>query len=274
MPCTDPIRQFHDLLGRQDEEINLVEAALTIAATEYSGLDPAPWQASIDRLAARVEANPERSVLANIAAINKVLFDEENFTGNKEEYDDPRNSYLNDVLQRKMGIPITLSLVYTEVAQRKGLPLVGVGFPGHFLVKHPGPPSEIVIDPYHHGIVLAPADCVSLLRAHFGSEAELKPEYLAPASKRQILARMLNNLKGSYFRRANYPKVLTMIELALAAGEDVLDNLRDRGMIYFAMRRYTDAASELKTYLALAGREDPEVKKVLQILGRIKAMMN
>jgi len=270
----DPIRQFNDLMECEDEQINLAEAALTIAATEYAGLDPAPSIESLDRLAARVEAGPELSALANIAAINKVLFEEENFTGSNEEYDDPRNSYLNDVIERKKGIPITLSVVYTEVARRRGLPLVGVGFPGHFLVKHPGPPADIVIDPYHQGAVLAPADCAALLQAHFGPEADLKPEYLAAVTKKQILSRMLNNLKGSYFRRTNYPKVLTMIELALAAGEDVLSNLRDRGMVYFAMRRYTDAAKELNTYLTLAGRDDREVQEVLQVLGRIKGMMN
>ncbi len=274
MSQNDPIRQFQGLTEGKDEQINLAEAALAIAATEYGQLDPASWLQSLDRLAARVEAGPELSALANIAALNKVLFEEENFTGNDEEYDDPRNSYLNDVLERKKGIPITLSLIYTEVARRKGLPLVGVGFPGHFLVKQPGPPAEIVIDPYHGGTVLAPADCKALLRARFGPEADLKPEYLAAATNRQVLARMLNNLKGSYFRRNNFPKVLTMIELALAAGEDVLSNLRDRGMVYFAMRRYTDAAKELNAYLALAGRDDPEVKEVLQVLGRITAMMN
>ena len=270
----DPIRRFQDLVQVQDEQINLAEAALAIAATEYPGLDPTPWLAALDRLAARVKAGPELSALANIAAINKVLFDEENFTGNNEEYDDPRNSYLNDVLERKKGIPITLSLVYTEVAQRKRLSIVGVGFPGHFLVKHTGPPAEILIDPYHRGAVLAPADCTALLQAHFGPEAELKPEYMAAATRKQILARMLNNLKGSYFRRNNYPKVLTMIELALATGEDIPSNLRDRGMVYFAMRRYADAAKELNACLELRVRDDSEVKKVLQLLGQIKAMMN
>lgn len=270
----DPIRHFHDLMESDDDQISLAEAALAIAATEYARLNPTPWLESLDRLAARVEAGPELSILANIAAINRVLFDEENFSGNDEEYDDPRNSYLNDVLQRKKGIPITLSLVYTEVARRRGLSLAGVGFPGHFLVKHPGPPAEILIDPYRRGSILATGDCAALLKEHFGSEVELKPEYLKSSTNKQILARMLNNLKGSYFRRNNYPKVLTMIELALATGEDVLANLRDRGMVYFAMRRYADAAKEFKSYLAIGAKDDPEVREVLQVLGRIKAMMN
>ena len=270
----DPIRHFQGLAELPDDHINLAEAALAIAATEYYELDPEPWIEALDRLAARVQAGPERSALTNIAALNKVLFEEENFSGNSEEYDDPRNSFLNDVLEHKKGIPITLSLVYTEVAQRKGLPLVGVGFPGHFLVKHPGPPSEIVIDPYHRGTVLSHADCAALLEENFGPEAELKSEYFAAATRKQILSRMLNNLKGSYYRRNNYPKVLIMIELALATGLDVVNNVRDRGMVYFAMRRYSEAVGELKTYLNLAGKDDPEVQEVLVMLGRIKGMMN
>lgn len=270
----NPVRQFHNLTDCPDVEIDLVEAALAIAATEYPGLEPAPWVRMLDHLADRVDAGPHLSVLANIDAINKVLFKEEKFCGNTRDYDDPRNSYLNDVLQRKTGIPITLSLVYTEIARRKGVPLAGVGFPGHFLVRHPQLPAKVMIDPFHRGRILAPADCLALLKDHFGSEAELKPEYFAHATRKQILARMINNLKGSYYRRGNYAKVLTMIELALATNEDVLTNVRDRGMVFFAMRRYSDATRELKTYLKLAEGEDPEVQEVLQMVGRIKGMLN
>jgi regulator of sirC expression with transglutaminase-like and TPR domain len=270
----NPIRQFQELTDCPDAEIDLAEAALAIAATEYPALDPAYWIRTLDRLAGRVQAGPHLSALANIAAINQVLFEEENFSGNTGEYDDPRNSYLNDVLERKKGIPITLSLVYTEIARRKGVPLAGIGFPGHFLVKHPGPPAEIIIDPFQRGEILAPADCSDLLKEHFGPEAELKAEYFATPTKKQVLARMLNNLKGSYYRRSNYPKVLTMIELSLATREDILTNMRDRGMVFFAMRRYSDATRELQTYLKLAEKEDPEVEEVLQLVGRLRGMMN
>ena len=274
MTQIDPIRQFEAMTDCPDEQIDLAEAALAIAATEYPRLDPAPWIEELDRLATRVQADPTFSALANIAAINAVLFEEEEFTGNAKEYDDPRNSYLNDVLERKLGIPITLSLVYTEIARRKGVPLAGVGFPGHFLVKHPGPPADILVDPYHRGAILSVSDCAALLKEHFGPEAGLKPEYFAASTKKQILARMLNNLKGTYYRRCDYAKVLTMIELSLATREDVLANIRDRGMVYVAMRRYSDALRELRVYLKLAGSEDPEVQEVLQMVGRLKGMLN
>jgi regulator of sirC expression with transglutaminase-like and TPR domain len=274
MDNTDFIRRFRTLTGREDDKIDLAEAALTIAAIEYPELTPEPWLAILDSMAEQVRADPASSPLANIEALNQILFEQEKFAGNEEEYDDPRNSFLNDVLERKKGIPITLSLVYTEVARRRSLPVVGVGFPGHFLVKYLGAPGEILIDPYHRGAILAPVDLEALLKKHFGDQAEFKAEYLLAATNKQILVRMLNNLKRSYFRASNYPKVLTMIELALAIGKDRLPDLRDRGMVYFAMARYVDAVADLKTYLELSPSNDPEATEVRRLLHRIRALMN
>ncbi len=274
MTSSELIRRFRVLTECPEERINLAEAALAIAAAEYPELTAEPWLSRLDALAERVQAGPESSPLVNIEALNQVLFEQENFTGNEEEYDDPRNSFLNDVLERKKGIPITLSLVYTEVARRRRLPLVGVGFPAHFLVKYVAEDREILIDPFHQGAILTPADCVELLKTHFGEGTELKGEFLLASTNKQILARMLNNLKGSYFRRGIYPKVLTMIELALTIDEKSLPDLRDRGMVYFAMARYSDALSDLKTYLELAPSNDSERQEILRVLHRIRALMN
>ena len=274
MNQSDLIRRFQELTEPEDEKINLAEAALVIASTEYPELAPETWLLLLDRLSERVQTGPGSSPLENIEALNQLLFEQEKLSGNEEDYDDPRNSFLNDVLERKKGIPITLSVVYMEVARRRRLPVVGVGFPGHFLVKYLAESGEIFIDPYHHGAILGRADCEQLLKTHFGTEAELRPEYLLATTNRQILSRMLNNLKGSYFRRANYPKVLTMIELALTLNEDTLPDLRDRGMVYFAMARYADAVRDLKAYLSLAPSDDPQTKEVLRILHRIRSLMN
>lgn len=270
----DLILRFRDLTEREDEKINLAAAALVIAAAEYPELAAEPWLAILDRLAEQAQAAPEASPLENIAALNQLLFEQEKFKGNEEEYDDPRNSFLNDVLERKTGIPITLSLVYLEVARRRRLPVVGVGFPAHFLVKYVDAGREIVIDPYHCGTILTTADCEQLLKTHFGAAAELKAEFLRAVTNSQILSRMLNNLKGSYFRRGLYPKVLTMIELALTLDEDPLPDLRDRGMVYFAMARYADAVADLKSYIAQAPASDPQKNEVLKILHRIRSLMN
>ncbi len=270
----NPLREFGRLVQRPDSEINLAEGALLIARTEYPELDTASELARLDRLADHVPADPAYPPLTNIQALNGILFEKENFSGNEEEYDDPRNSYLNQVLDRKKGIPITLSLIYTEVARRLGLPLAGVGFPGHFLVKYPTGSGEILIDPYNRGAILSRQDCAERLKAHWGEEAELKPEYLQASTPRQILARMLNNLKGSYFRRRNYPKVLTMVDLALAVDPGSRHEIHDRGMVYFLMKRYREARTDFNTYLTLAPPGDAQVKEVRQALHHIRALMN
>jgi regulator of sirC expression with transglutaminase-like and TPR domain len=261
-------------MQREDEEIELAEAALLMAQTEYPDLDISIQLERLEGLAARFQPPEDRQPSSNISALNELLFDKEKFTGNDEEYDDPRNSYLNDVLDRRKGIPITLSLVYTEVARRHNLPLQGVGFPGHFLVKYSTGTSEIIIDPYHQGTILSTEDCEERLKQHFGAEARLKPEFFAVSTRKQTLTRMLNNLKGSYFRRHNFPKVLTMIELSLAIDPGSSQDVRDRGMVYFAMKRYGPAMVDLQAYLKISRREDPHVPEVLEAIHRIRALMN
>jgi regulator of sirC expression with transglutaminase-like and TPR domain len=274
MPDRDPVRDFARFMERAEAKINLDEGALLIARTDYPELDTAAQLRRLDRLAADVPADPADPPLRNIQALNGVLFDKEKFSGNEEEYDDPRNSYLNDVLDRKKGIPITLSLVYTEVARRRALPLVGVGFPGHFLVKYLAGSGEILIDPYNRGAILSHEDCAERLKAHFGEEADLLPEYFAASSPKQTLARMLNNLKGSYFRRRDYLKVLVMIELALAIAPGSRQDVYDRGMVYFLMKRYRDAMADFNDYLRLTPPDDPQAQEVRQAIHRIRGMMN
>jgi regulator of sirC expression with transglutaminase-like and TPR domain len=274
MESLDPIRDFARLMEQTDEQIHLDEAALLLARTEYPKLDFAPPLECLDRLAARLDCDPNRSPLENVQGLNDLLFEQENFSGNTEDYDDPRNSYLNDVLERKKGIPITLSLVYMEVARRRALPVVGVGFPGHFLVKYFTGPGEILLDPYNRGIILSRQDCEERLKAQFGEESELKAEYLAASTHKQVLARVLNNLKGSYLRRRDFPKVLTMIELALAVEPGSLHEIHDRGMVYFLIRRYAEAKADFQAYLSLAPPEDSQVPEVAQMLHRIRGLMN
>ena len=261
-------------MERDDEEIDLAEAALLIARTEYPNLDLPPQLKRLDHMAAQVAIDPEGSCLGNVIALNEYLFEREKFSGNENEYDDPRNSYLNDVLDRKTGLPITLSLVYMELARRRGLPVVGMSFPGHFLVKYLTGPGEIIIDPFHKGSVLSRQDCEAQLKKNFGEDAELETEFLAAATNKQILARMLNNLKGSYFRRRNFPRVLTMIEMALAIDPGSKEELRDRGMVYLLMGRYPEARADLAACAALSSPDDPSLKEINSALNRLRAMMN
>jgi regulator of sirC expression with transglutaminase-like and TPR domain len=261
-------------MQREDVEINLAEAALLIARTEYPLLDLGGQLDHLDRLAARVPGRLDTSFPENTRALNELLFEVEGFSGDEEEYDDPRNSYLNEVLSRKKGIPITLSVVYIEVASRRGMPVVGVGFPGHFLVKYLTEAGEVFIDPFHRGAILSREECAERLKAQFGEEAELRPEYLAASTPKQILARMLSNLKGSYFRRRQFSRILTLIEMALAIDPASRQEFRDRGMVHFLMKRYAEAQSDFTTYLSLSPTGDLDAGEVLKAIHRIRAMMN
>jgi len=274
MPDREAIRLFARLMERDDEEILLAEAALLIARTEYPKLDTTSHLACLDRMAAQIPVSAGSSGLGNVVAINEFLFEREKFAGNVDEYDDPRNSFLNDVLERKMGIPITLSLIYMEIARRNGLPVVGVSFPGHFLVKYASSSGEIIIDPFNKGAVLTRQDCEDTLKKNFGDEAVFRPEYLASATNKQILARMLNNLKGSYFRRRNYPRVLRMIEMAQAIDPGSREELRDRGMVHLLMGRYAGARADLLACASLSPPGDPALKDIHVALARLRAMMN
>jgi regulator of sirC expression with transglutaminase-like and TPR domain len=274
MKVFDPIQDFARLMQRAEEEFNLDEAALLIARTEYPHLNVPDQVGRLDALASRLHCDLSRPAIENIESMNKLLFEKEQFRSNEEEYDDPRNSYLNDVLDRKLGIPISLSLIYIEVARRRDLPVRGVSFPGNFLVKYPTGHNEILVDPYRRGRILTRHDCKELLKAQFGDEAELKPEYFAESTKKQILARMLNNLKGSYVRRRDFTRVLTLIQLALLVEPESSQQLHDRGMIYFLMRRYQEAQADFKTYLSLIPRDHPQAVEVAQLLHRIRGMMN
>ena len=274
MNYPEAVREFARYMARPAEEMRLDEAALLLARTEYPALDLSAQLARLDALAGRARCDPGLSPHANIASLNRLLFEEENFAGNENEYDDPRNSYLNDVLDRKLGIPITLSLVYQEVARRCGLPVVGVGFPGHFLAKYVAASGEILLDPYHRGAILSLQDCEEKLKAQFGEEAEFRPAFLVVSSTKQTLTRMLNNLKGSYFRRKDFAKVLMMIEMALAIDPASRQEVHDRGMVYFLLRRYGEALSDLRAYLNLSPSDDPQVRDVRTMLHRIRAMHN
>ncbi len=274
MTYPDSIREFAEYVARPADQIRLDEAALLLARTEYPNLDLPAQLTRLDELAGRAKCSPQHSPKANIACLNRLLFDEENFTGNEDEYDDPRNSYLNDVLDRKMGIPITLSLIYQEVARRCGLPVVGVGFPGHYIAKYLCDSGEILLDPYHRGAILSLQDCEQKLKAQFGEEAEFRPQFLLVSSAKQTVTRMLNNLKGSYFRRKDFQKVLMMIEMALAVDPSSRQEIHDRGMIYFMLRDYRKAVGDLRAYLAASPPDDPQGKEVQTMLHRIRAMHN
>lgn len=198
-------------MERPEEELPLDEAALLIAAHANPDLDVPAQLQRLDRVAARVGQ-------ADTTALCRVLFEDLGLTGDREGYDNPLNSYLDQVLDRRRGIPISLSLLLIEVGRRCGLKLEGVGMPGHFLVRDPAAP-ELLIDAFNAGQRLDPPACERLLRTVAGSQASLTPGMLAPTGPRAILARMLANLDGSFERRADYRSLLWVSRMRLSIPE-------------------------------------------------------
>jgi regulator of sirC expression with transglutaminase-like and TPR domain len=181
-----------------------------------------------------------------------VLFQEYGFRGNRENYYDPRNSFLNEVLDRKTGIPISLSVVYMEVAQRIGLRLQGVGFPGHFLTKYRGNGEEIVIDPFNAGEIRSRESLENMLYKLYGEKIPFHADFLAPVTTKQILRRMLTNLKMIYLRDNQPMKALSAMERLVILDPVSAEDIRERGVLYMNLECFTQALEDLRTYLRLA----------------------
>jgi regulator of sirC expression with transglutaminase-like and TPR domain len=244
--------RFARLAAGPDDRIDLAEAALLIAAEEYPSLDVAAYLRRFDELAAAAsgEVRPGLAPAEQIARLNHHLFVECGFAGNSDDYYDPRNSFLNDVLDRRTGIPISLSIVYSEVAQRLDLPVYGVSFPGHFLAKYVGDP-EIIIDAFF-GTVIGADECAQRLRGIYGDDAQLDPRLLRPAPAREILARMLSNLKQVYVQHSDFERALGCVDRILLLAPNTARELRDRGILYQRLECYAAALQDFERYLRLA----------------------
>jgi regulator of sirC expression with transglutaminase-like and TPR domain len=245
----------------------LAAAALVIARIEYPRLDAERYINQLDAMgdAARrcieqhVRDSGDSSTASCIKAFNGYLFDDQHFVGNRERYEDPRNSCLNEVLERRTGIPITLSLVYMEVGRRAGLQVDGINFPGHFLVRCPDLGSRgrgLIIDPFHGGAELSEHDCRLLLEKHVGSEVAFSKSLLTPATRPQIMVRMLLNLKKIYVHMRSFPQARDVTELLLALTPSALSELRDRGLLAYHLNDVTGALRDLQTYLKLSSMSD------------------
>ena len=256
-----PHTPFARLMAPPHRDIDLSRAALLIAQAEYLDLDIPHYIQVIEDLGQRVRSNtPDDTIMAPIQTLNHILFDEERFRGNEEEYYDPRNSFLNDVIDRKVGIPITLSVLYMEVARHAGLNVRGVSFPGHFIVKHETPEGPLFVDPFYGGMVLEKEHLAQRLRLAGGGFMPFRDHHLAASTDAQIVTRMLNNLKGIYASRRDYDKVLTFTQMLLDVSPWDLDEVRDRGKVHLQLKDYRPALSDLETYLQFSpDAEDAEV---------------
>ena len=265
----------------------LAQAALAIARLEYPRLDVEAYLAKLDGmgdLARRAiqrhaEATGDTSTLSCIQAMNDYLFEELHFVGNRDSYEDPRNSCLNEVLDRRTGIPITLSVVYMEIARRAGLRIDGINFPGHFLVRCPEVGSRgssgLIIDPFHAGALLSEHDCRLLLQRHVGTEVAFNKSLLAPTTRLQIIVRMLLNLKRIYVHMRSFPQAREVTEMLLALSPSALSELRDRGLLAYHLNDLSGALRDLQTYLKLSSMsdlDDEERQEHEQIWEHVKAL--
>jgi regulator of sirC expression with transglutaminase-like and TPR domain len=232
----DPTARFTALVQGPEDELALDEAALLIAAHAEPGLDVGAELALLDGLAAGI---PERS----LDGWRRHLFVDLGFSGDVARYYDPANSFLNEVVRRRRGLPITLSVLGMEVGRRVGLRLEGVGMPGHFLLRH-GP--EAFVDPFEAGRLLDRAGCVERFRAVNGARAAFRPSYLDPVGPRAILARMLNNLKSVYAARGEVAALSWVFDLRMAVpGASPLEG-REWAGVLGATGRFVEAADELE----------------------------
>jgi regulator of sirC expression with transglutaminase-like and TPR domain len=261
--------RFAALAAGDDEAIDLAEAALLIAAEAYPDLDVDAYLLRLQKLAdeARPLVAAARSEDEGIERLNDFLFVLQGFSGNRDRYYDRRNSFLNEVLERRTGIPITLSLVYTEVGRRLGLPVHGVGFPGHFLVRCDGP-QDIIVDAFS-GAVLSRAECEERLRTAMGAGARLEPHHLRAARPKEVLLRMLNNLKFIELREKEFNSALSYSQRILLLEPSNHHELRDRGLLYAQLDCYTAACADLERFLELEP-EDPTAGRIRQHLIEIR----
>lgn len=268
------------IVSGPDEEISLAETSLLIAVLGNPDLIVPAYLSRLDRLAdvLKSRVTDQDGVADRLSVLNQLMFKELGFRPNAENYYDPRNSYLNEVLDRRVGIPITLSLIYMELGRKINLPLQGVSFPGHFLVKCAVPDGAIVLDPYSGGISLSVADLQQRLRDARGGEVSRATvaQSLVAASNRHVIVRLLSNLKAIFLREKDFDRALVVVTWIVATVPELTTELRDRGLIYQELQCFRAALADLEQYLIRApGSEDSiDIRRRVTDLRRETARLN
>ena len=248
--------RWERLANARAEEVSLAEGALLIAAEEYEGLDIDAYLARIDDMGLTLKRRlrSDISTTEALIALNRYVFEELGFSGNSDDYYDPRNSYLNDVIERRLGIPITLSVVYIEIGARVGLNLEGVSFPSHFLVKCTLRNGAVVLDPYARGASLGVGDLQERLKAvvkDMEPDAALVASLLGAAPRKDILARVLRNLRSIHESKSEPLKALSASNRIIALAPGAADDYRDRGELYAGLECFRAAIDDFRHYLQL-----------------------
>jgi regulator of sirC expression with transglutaminase-like and TPR domain len=267
-------RRFASLVAQPAASIELAHAALLIAAEEKPGLDVEHYRALLyelgmearERIAARDDAAQA------VGVFNKYIFEELGFAGNQSDYYDPRNSLLSDVLDRRTGIPISLSVVYMEIGRRAGLHVEGIGLPGHFIVRVEDAGGEsALVDPFN-GRIVDREDCQERLDTIYGGQAPLTDAHLRPVSTREILARLLRNLKGVYAGAGLHRRALSIIERILLVAPHAVEERRDRSALLAQLGRYSEAIVDAQSYLKSAS-DPPDAERVAEGLKQMQLQL-
>lgn len=268
-----PLRErFLAEVSQGDDQINLARAALMVAREEYVQLPEERYLSQLDLLAeeTRDRLDDETAPLFVLQELLNTLYIRHGFRGNREAYYDPRNSFLNDVLDRKLGIPLTLGIVVLEVGWRLGLPLEGVNFPGHFLVRFKGDAIDLLIDPYDGGAVRFEDEAQELLDRVYGGMVRVNDSFLQAATKREMLVRMLVNLKSLYLNVRDHGRALAVVERLLLIRPIGSAEIRDKGVILARLGRKEEALEQLEAYLNVA----PDASDTQRILGMVEELKN
>jgi len=267
------LSQWKDYIKNRD--LPLDRTAFMIAKVlQYPSLDIDAQLQTMDSIASELKSfiNDKKRPTEIINAMNEYIFEKQAFSGNSQDYYDPRNSYLNDVLARRTGIPITLSVLYIELARRVQFKLYGVGFPGHFLIKYADGDLEIVLDPFSKGRILAYEDYQVLLDQLYNSQIRFEKSFLNAVTNEQILIRILRNLKDAFIYSYDYDKALMATEMVLAINPGIAEEFRDRGMIFYYKQLYSNALSDLTRYLEMQP-DASDADNILAIIQDIKAIL-
>ena len=269
---SDPFFSFANL---DNDEMQLATGALLIAQSEYPELDIEACLHQLDKMADTVRERIQDATLPeqHIAELNRYLFEEKGFTGNTENYYALGNNFLNVVLKKKTGIPITLGVVYIEVGRRAGLPLIGVNFPSHFLVKYQREHLDILLDVFENGMFMDDDRLRTKLQTNFGEDVPLESSMVAEATDKEILARILRNLTRAYTLLEQYDKALTAAERIAWLLPNAAGDYRILGYLYYKNRAYSESITAFETYLQLAG-ETPDTAAVEQNIQHLQKLLS
>ncbi len=254
LPTPSPRRQFINEIDQSDERINLARAALLIAKEEYPQLSVERHLGCLDQLTEEVRDSiaDEMAPLVILEELLRTVYTRNGFRGNREAFYDPRNSFLSDVLDRKKGVPLTLGIVLLEVGWRLGLPLEGVNFPGHFLVRYQGIAVRLLVDPFNGGRIWFEDQAQELLNRVYGGMVMVQPRFLKVSSRREMLVRLLTHLKGIYLNVQDNDRALATIERILVIHPTAAGQIRDKGTLLARMGRSGEALEQLQWYLDYA----------------------